>query len=128
MRIRRNRFTLAELLAALALAAIVIPVATAAVQHANRAAEMARRSEIAAQLGSEKLRELIVSGDWETGEESGDYGENWPGYRWALSVSDWDEDDDYGTTMTLVGLQTEFVMQGAVESVSIWTLVVTASE
>ena len=79
---RRAGFTLAEVLAALLLMAIVVPVAIEALHTANLAGEVAQRKALAARLGERLLTENIVAQQWnqtvQNGAESvGPYQFNW---------------------------------------------------
>ena len=80
---RSQGFTLVEVLSALVLLAIVLPVAMRGVSLALASASSARHSAEAATLAESKLNELIVTGDWESASLSGDFGADWPGYQWS---------------------------------------------
>ena len=79
-------FTLAEILAAMLLMAIVIPVALQGMMIANRAGVVAERRQMAARLADNLLTELVLTEDWRDADDEGDFGEDWPGYRWALET------------------------------------------
>jgi len=117
-----HAFTLAEALAALLLAAIVLPAAVGAILTAGRATTMARRTEVASQLAANRLQELVVTGEWETSETTGDFGDEWPGYRWELTVEDWAQDDDTETSMTQLTITAFTAVQGREISTSASTL------
>jgi type II secretory pathway pseudopilin PulG len=83
-------FTLNEVLAALLLAGIVLPVAMRGASLATGAADAARRRTEASSLARSKLSELVSTGDWQTAAgRAGDFGADWPDYRWSASVSRW---------------------------------------
>ena len=85
-------FTLVEVLAAMALLAIVLPVVMRGTQIALRASSIARHEAEAASLGQAKLNEMIAEGTSKDG--SGDFGADWPDYRWECqSIS-----NDLGVT------------------------------
>ena len=126
--VQKKRFTLAEVLAALVLAGIVLPVAVSGILLANRVAHAARHTETATRLASVVLAEKILTGDWESDEASGDFDEDWPGYRWELSASEWTEDEDLSTAMTQVKVTVYFVVQGQELSTSVSSLVVQVVE
>lgn len=119
---RQHRFTLAECLAALAFTAIVLPVAVQAVLVTARSAELARRTDEAGQLALTKLCELSLANEWMTAEETGDFGEQHPGYTWQLATEDWDQDDDLDTSMTLLTVHVSFLVQGRSMTTSVSTL------
>jgi type II secretory pathway pseudopilin PulG len=75
--------TLVEALAAIALIGIVLPVAMQGVSLALGAGAMARRSAEAAALAETLLNELVISGDWQLGDQEGSFEPDWPGYSWA---------------------------------------------
>jgi general secretion pathway protein I len=86
----RRGFTLIEVLAALLLAGIVLPVAMRGASLATGAAEVARRRTEASSLARSKLSELVSTGDWQTAAgRAGDFGPDWPDYRWSASVNRW---------------------------------------
>ena len=91
---RRNRFgrdgfTFAEVLAAMVFMAILIPAVIEGLMIANRSAEVVERRAIAARLAANLLNETVVTGDWESGVNSGDFGEEWPGFRWEMNQTAW---------------------------------------
>jgi general secretion pathway protein I len=91
---RRSAFTLVEVLATLVLIGIVIPVAMQGVSVAMTAASNARRTSEAASLAEAKLNQLVVTGEWQFAGQSGDFGAQWPGYRWTVETAQ----RDYGVT------------------------------
>lgn len=91
LRERRKAFTLIEVLAALTLTAIILPVAMRGISLATATAGEAKRRMEAASLAEGKLAELLVTGDWRRAGLSGDFGEDRPGYGWEAEVADYDE-------------------------------------
>ncbi len=77
----RGGFTLVEVLAAMLLIGIVMPVVMQGVTAATRAGSSARRRTEAATLAASKLAELTVTGQWDGGTTSGDFGADCPGLR-----------------------------------------------
>lgn len=90
---RRHGITLVEVLATLAIVAIILPVAMKGIALATTLAGQTRQRSEATSLAESKLNELIVSGDWQSGQLSGDFGTDWPGYTWQADVNTWDEAD-----------------------------------
>jgi prepilin-type N-terminal cleavage/methylation domain-containing protein len=90
----RSGFTLIECLATMLLMAIVLPVAVEGINSTLRSADSTRNRTEAAGLAQSKLSELIVGGSavWSSGGLSGDFGADWPGYRWSAAVSPWIND------------------------------------
>ncbi len=116
---RGNRgFTFVETLAAMLFMAIVIPVAVRGVMLANRAGIVAERTRVAAQLGDSLLTETVVTEGWRDGDQEGDFGEEWSGYRWVLEDGAWDED-----TMRVISVEVLFEVQDAEYAVRLSTLV-----
>lgn len=115
-------FTLAEVLVAMVFVAIVLPVAVHAALIANRAGVVARHKRVAVRLADGLLTEVAATDDWEEGEEEGDFGEDWPAYRWRLTTDDWADDQE---TMRLLRLEVSFEVQGHGHFVELYTLVPT---
>jgi len=86
---RRCGFTFIEVLATVVLIAIIMPVAMRSIGLCTRLAGQARRQIEAASLARVKLTELTVSGDWQSGNQRGDFGTDWTGYEWAATVANW---------------------------------------
>ena len=115
---RRAAFTFVETLAAMAFLGLLIPVLVAALHLASGAGSAAERSTIAMQLGENRLNELTLGGEWSSAESRGDFGEDWPGYRWELTKAAWQSG-----TMTELGLGVFFTVQGREREVRLTTLV-----
>jgi type II secretion system protein I len=90
---RRRGITLVEVLATLTIIAIVLPVVMKGIALATTLAGQTRQRSEATSLAESKMNELIVSGDWQSGQLSGDFGTDWPGYTWHADVAAWDEAD-----------------------------------
>jgi hypothetical protein len=86
---RRCRFTLAEVLVALLVAAVVIPVALRALLLVGALGEVAAYRRQAAELADLKLNELVATGTWADADEVGDFGDDYPGYTWELFTDSW---------------------------------------
>ncbi|MCP5521829.1 MAG: hypothetical protein H7A46_09815 [Verrucomicrobiales bacterium] len=106
------------MLAAMVFLGVLIPVVIEGLGLASRAGEVAERKSIAAQLAANQLNELIVTGEWESGQNSGDFGLEWPGYSWQLQSSTWSVD-----TMTELDLIVTYQVQGRDYFVRLATLV-----
>jgi prepilin-type N-terminal cleavage/methylation domain-containing protein len=85
----RGGFTFIELLATVVLIAIIMPVAMRSIGLCTRLGGLSRRQIEAASLAKAKMTELTITGDWENGNQHGDFGEDWPGYEWKASVTNW---------------------------------------
>ena len=92
---RRSRgFTLPEVLATMVLMGIVLPVVMSGISGALGAASRAKNTAQAATLGETKLSELIATAQWSSASGGGDFGQDWPGYRWECQTAT----RDYGAT------------------------------
>ena len=119
---RQCSFTLPEALAALVMAAIVVPVVMHAASVAGRASELARHTEQAARLADVKLQDLVATGDWQHAEPSGEF-EDYPGFTWEFEAVDWGEDDELVTAMTQLSVTVRFSLRNREELVGLTTLV-----
>lgn len=113
----RSGFTFVEVLAALAFLGILIPVVVSALMVSSRASEVAERSVIAAQLGENQLNEMIVESTWSSAGTRGDFGQDWPGYRWQLTQTSWTTG-----SMTELTMDVFFPVQGREQSIRLATL------
>jgi type II secretory pathway pseudopilin PulG len=117
---RSPAFTLVEVLASLAFLGILMPVVISALLLSNRAAVTAERRAIAAQLAENELNELLLADAWRSAGSQGNFGTDWPGYRWELQKNS----GASGTgTMTELALDVFFTVQGREQSVELSTLV-----
>ncbi len=89
----RRRFTLAEVLVAVMVIGLLVPIALRALMIDSRLDQQAAQRQEAAGLADFKLRALLVTGDWRDAESSGDFGDDYPGYTWELQTDDWTEGD-----------------------------------
>lgn len=89
----RSGFTLIEALVAIALVAVVLPVALAAVSDGIRTIERARRADLARRVADARLARLLADGSWSgaatSGDCSADDGEDAVGLRWKLTITAW---------------------------------------
>lgn len=88
---RPRGFTLIEVLATLVIIAIILPAAMKGISVATNAASDSRRRVEAAALAESRLSEFVASLEWQVGGGAGDFGEDWPEYRWQADVLDWSE-------------------------------------
>lgn len=112
-----SAFTLAEVLAALALMAIIIPVAMHGVQIASRAGILGERKTTAMRVAERVLSEQLVTGNLIQTTASGSIVENGATYPWTLKSETWSED-----AMSVATVQVTFTVQGNEYSVSASTL------
>ena len=114
----RCGFTLIEVLATLMLVAIVLPVVMNGLTLCLATAGHARSQAEAASLAQTKLTELLVSEDVQQAALSGDFGTDWPGYRWAAQVTAWE-----GTTLRQVEVTVTWKQRGRDRALTLTTLV-----
>lgn len=86
---KRRAFTLVEVLVALLVAAVVIPVTLRALMLAAGFDSSTLRQRQAARLADYKLNELITNQTWNGTSTTGDFGTDYPGYRWELTTGAW---------------------------------------
>lgn len=79
---RRAGFTLVEVLCALVLIGVVLPVAMRGISLSLAAASKARHTGEASELARHKLAELSLQTDTSLYSSSGDFGADWPEYKW----------------------------------------------
>ncbi len=114
--------TLAEVLATVAIMAILLPVIMQAISVSTALASTTRLRSQATYLAEMKLDELIASGEWKTAALAGDFGAQWPGFHWESAVSDWDEAD-----MRQLQVTVTYFARGQDREVALTTLVYDSS-
>ena len=118
----RRAFTLAEVLAALAFMAIVIPVAVEGIRVASQAGQLGQRKTVAMRIADRVLTEAVLSSQVQSATSSGTVEESGLDYRWSMQTTSWSED-----TMRLVTVTVYFQVQGDERSVKLSTLTGTSS-
>jgi type II secretory pathway pseudopilin PulG len=113
-----SAFTLAEVLAAMLLLAIVIPAAVEALHVASLAGEVAARKGAAARVADRVLNESLVMTNWNSGVQSGTVSEGALDFRWTLTSQAWPQD-----SMQLLTAEVKYQAQGKDFSVKLSTLV-----
>jgi prepilin-type N-terminal cleavage/methylation domain-containing protein len=88
---RRAGFTLAEVLAALALMAIVIPVAIHGLRVAGLAGAVAQRKALAARIGERLLNETVVNRQWNQSVQNGTEQAGPYQFRWTIRNDPWNQ-------------------------------------
>jgi type II secretory pathway pseudopilin PulG len=114
----QQAFTFVEVLAAMVFLGIAMPAIVTALMVANRAAVAAERSAVAVQLAENKLGELMLDQAWSSAGSSGDFGSEYPGYRYTLATSDWNSG-----AMTELLIEVYYQVQGSEHSARLSTLV-----
>jgi type II secretory pathway pseudopilin PulG len=85
-------FTLAEVLAAMAFLAILIPVVAECLNIASRAGEVAERKTEAARVAERILNESIVTTNWNQSSQSGTVNDGMREFNWTLQNEPWNQD------------------------------------
>lgn len=88
-KIPHGGFTLLEILATFVLIVIIIPVAMKGIGLIVRVTDQSVQRVEACSLAEFKLTEVVVTQDYLNGSMNGDFGEDWPKYRWETQVVDW---------------------------------------
>lgn len=114
----RAGFTLAEVLAALAFMAIVIPVAVQGIAVASRAGQVAARKADAVRIGDRVLNELEVTGRLLSGVQSGVIQEGEREFHWSMQTQSWLEGDLEQVTVSVA-----FEVQGHAYDIQLATLI-----
>ncbi len=115
---RLSAFTLAEVLAAMAFMAILVPVVIECLHIASRAGEVAQRKSEAARVAERILNENIVTTNWNQSAQSGTVDDGARQFNWTLSNDPWNQDPIRQLTV-----QVKYTVQGKDYSVQLSTLV-----
>ncbi|MBI1290751.1 hypothetical protein GC173_05850 [bacterium] len=107
----QNAMTFAELLAAMTIIAIVMPVMVGAVLFANRTAVMGSRRAEAAWQADQLMQEAIATGTWQDGDEEGELSN---GMTWRRETDDWDVE-----ALSTVTVSVDYTVQGTVYTESV---------
>jgi len=116
--VRRARaaFTLAEVLAALAFMAIVIPVAIEGMRTANLAGQVGQRKAVAGRIADRVLNEWLV-GQSQSASQNGTVQEAGVSYQWSIRVQTWNQD-----SMRVATSKVDYKVQGNSYDVQLSTL------
>ena len=126
----RRGFTLIEVLAAMALTSIVLPVAMRGISVCANTASDARHRAEATGLAEAKLNELIATNQFQGGVMAGDFGADWPDYHWSAELVNWSPvnavDNGNGNTISELDLHVTWNGRGSERSLTQSTLVYTS--
>ncbi len=117
---RRGAFTFIEILATLTLLSIVLPSVMNGISLSLSTAQFARQQSQAAALARSKLTDLVVNKEWQYASLAGDFGGDWPEFRWKAETWDWD-----GGVMRELSVTVLWQQRRKERSVSLSTLVYT---
>ncbi len=119
-------FTLAEVLAAIAFMAIVIPVALEGLSIASRAGEVAVRRSEAALVAERILNENVVTTNWDRSVQSGMVRQGFHDFRWTMRNEPWNEDPN-SNWMRLLSVEVAYNLRGIEHQLRLNTLVDSAT-
>ncbi|HUU11373.1 MAG TPA: type II secretion system protein [Phycisphaerae bacterium] len=119
---RRGAFTIIELLATLTLVCIVLPVVVHGILLCLATAEHARQQGEAAALAQSKMAELVATGQWYDAKLDGDFGDQWPGYRWLAQFGEWED-----SRLSQLDVDVTWTRRGRDYAVTLSTLVYTGT-
>ena len=121
---RRRGITFPEVLAAMVLVGIVVPVATRAILTARRAGVEADRRRQAARLADRLLNTFVADESWTDGDQSGQLTDAKvpnaapQGWRWQMTRDTWKEEP-----LSEITVEVFYQVQGVVHSVRVSTVV-----
>jgi type II secretory pathway pseudopilin PulG len=107
-----------EILAALLMMAIIIPVAMEGMSIATRAGIMGQRKATAMRVAERVLNELLVEGETNRASTSGSTVDGDQTYPWTMRSENWPEDPMMQVTVTVT-----FTVQGNEYTVDLTTLI-----
>ena len=116
-------FTLAEVLAALLLMALVIPVAVSALRVASLSGEVAKGKSVAARIADRVLNEAVVTTPTGPFAPSGTFTENGRPYRWTMRQESWPVMLTSTSAVHVLTVNVAFAAQGRDFDVRLSTLV-----
>jgi prepilin-type N-terminal cleavage/methylation domain-containing protein len=118
-------FTLVEILATFVLIAVILPVVMEGLSLSMKLGSKSKRQIEAGALAETKLTELLLSGDYDDGDQSGEFDTEDINYKWSLEVEDWEEED----SMQQLTMTVDWTNGSEINhSVSLTTLVYSDSE
>lgn len=110
-------FTLAEILAALAMMAVVVPVAVQGVSIASRAGLLGQRKAAAARVASRVLNEMILTDQLQESSMNGSMEQGGVTYEWTLESEPWTND-----AINLISVKVLYTVQDQQYEVRLSTL------
>src|ERR1700722_19330571 len=116
----RGGFTLVEVLAALLLMGIVIPVTLTGLHIASQAGEVAQRRSLAMRIGERLLNEVVVTKQWTQGNQSGvEQAGPYP-FRWTMHDEPWTQLSSLGQSYNAVNsINTAVVNPNTIHELSV---------
>src|SRR3954469_17531751 len=87
----RGGFTLVETLVTIAVPLVMLPVIVEGFTIAGRIARLTRQRAEAVAIAQSKMDELVATGTWQQGGQSGEESYRQLTYTWTSEISSWDE-------------------------------------
>ena len=112
-----HAFTLVEVLAALLMMAIVVPVAMEGMSVASRVGILGQRKAAAMRVAERLLNELVIENQLQQSSSGGTITDGDTSYPWTMRTETWSEDAMLQMTVTV-----NFVLRGNTYDVSLSTL------
>ncbi len=116
-------FTLAEVLAALVLMAVLIPVVVSALRVASLSGEVAKGKDAASRIADRVLNETVVTLPAGSIALNGTIDENARSYRWTLQRETWPVMLTSTSVLQVLTVNVSFAAQGRNYDVGLSTLV-----
>jgi type II secretory pathway pseudopilin PulG len=110
-------FTLAEVLAAMAFLAILIPVIAECLSIASRAGDVAERKTEAVRVADRILNESIVTTNWNQSSQGGTVNEGTREFDWTLQNEPWNQEP-----IRLLTVEVKYKVQGKDYTVKLSTI------
>lgn len=114
-------FTLVEILATVAILAIVMPATMYGLDLATRLAGLTRQRDVAINLAEARLNDLAVTGDWQNGPLSGTF-TSAPHYSWQAATEAWPEPNLPNANLTELTVTVTWASFGRDRQVALSTL------
>jgi prepilin-type N-terminal cleavage/methylation domain-containing protein len=123
----KKGFTLVEILATFVLIALILPAVMEGISLAMRLGTRSKHKVEASALAESKLAEVLLSGDYSKGDQSGTFetDDSETAYSWNLAVEDWTTEDSMEQLTMTVGWSDS---GGTDHSVALSTLVYVEAE
>ena len=115
----RRAFTLVEVLAALLMMAIIIPVTMEGLSVSSRVGVLGQRKAVAMRVAERVIEEIIAEAQTQQGSSSGTAIEGDIAYPWTMRLENWPEDALQQLIVTV-----QFTVQGSLYDVSAATLII----
>jgi prepilin-type N-terminal cleavage/methylation domain-containing protein len=121
MAVYKKGFTLMEILATIALIALILPVAMKGIALATSVASDSKMKQQAIHLAQNQLAEILIEEEWQDSSQSGEFSDDDSAYRWEMNTSEWSE-----SGLKQIDLTVSWDHRGRENNVTLSTLVYNA--